>query len=626
MGQLLLHEIGSQIDSRFRIEEFLGSGAFGEVYRASDTALRGETVAIKILYPHLLHRPAIIERFRNEVKVARSLSHPNIIRVFEWGQSSAAGCYFVMEYVRGVSLRRLMEGQPKGRLPIGNVVRVLAEVSDALRYAHREGIIHRDLKPDNILIDESGNSRVLDFGLARALEEDLGLTKTGESLGTAYYMSPEQFRGELSSPAVDLYALGIMGYELISGSRPFLADVYFELANQHVKEPLPAIPAECSAPSWLEEIIQRCCQKLPADRSMSAEEIFQKLFEHLEVGQLRTHDELVRQWKRSEQRRNRENRRKRLLFILAASVLQFLLFIFGFALFCRVNTRQWEALVEVVYPLERRFGSTLFWPLRAVAGIPASSLEPQAIERSYQNWNRFSSERNEREAAHWLTITNTLVRLGDNLQFKVGQDGETFLNKIMSSGPEDTLRAYFAAGGDPNVKDNSGRPMAHVSAYSLNYSILSVYLEQDRFDPNATDKEGWDLLHIMAKTKNPTLFSAAINHPRTLTANRRNIHGYTPLHLVLLPDNPAQIEMTNTLMKSSKVDPTIRFPAPDGRSPLEFAIDYLSAEVVELLLRRNDSFDLLRSPGEPSIQERAERRGEASIIEQVKLHTEKPNR
>ncbi|MGH2630120.1 MAG: Stk1 family PASTA domain-containing Ser/Thr kinase [Actinomycetota bacterium] len=234
------------LDGRYHVMGRIASGGMGEVFRARDTVLDRE-VAIKVLHRSLAGDQAFVDRFRTEARAAAGLSHPNIVAVFDWG--AVDGIYYmVMEYVRGQGLRALLTRD--GRLEPAQATDVVRQTLLALDHAHRQGIVHRDIKPENVLITTEGVAKVADFGLARAYAEGRQ-TQAGTVTGTVQYLAPEQIRGEPADPRSDLYSLGIVTYELLTGKLPFTGETAMSIAYKHlsgrVPRPsalVPAIPGE----------------------------------------------------------------------------------------------------------------------------------------------------------------------------------------------------------------------------------------------------------------------------------------------------------------------------------------------------------------------------------------------
>ncbi len=273
--------LGRMVSGRFRIVRKLGDGGMGEVYLAEQLPM-GRDVALKVLRQHLADDPQAVERFKREAQAASQLAHPNTIIVYDFGQDPEDGTLFLaMEYLEGTPLDELIAEQ--GALPPERVARILAQVCGSLQEAHERRMIHRDLKPENIFLTERTGSRdfvkVLDFGIAKVTHSSKGerletITRAGAVFGTPQYMSPEQIRGEDLDPRSDVYALGVILYEMISGHLPFDAGTVMELLTQHLSA-APAPIARGPAPSnsalaRLEAVAMRALSKDPAQRQPSA--------------------------------------------------------------------------------------------------------------------------------------------------------------------------------------------------------------------------------------------------------------------------------------------------------------------------------------------------------------------
>lgn len=223
------------LDGRYHMVERIAAGGMGEVFRAHDAVLARE-VAIKVLHRSLAGDPAFVDRFRREARAAASLAHPNIVAVYDWGAVDSV-YYMVMEYVRGPSVRHLLNEQ--GRMEPAQAAEILRQTLLALGHAHREGFVHRDMKPENLLVTQDGTVKVADFGLARAYA-DGRVTQAGAVTGTVQYLAPEQIRGEPADPRSDLYSLGIVAYELLTGKLPFTGETAMAIAYKHLSDRVPA--------------------------------------------------------------------------------------------------------------------------------------------------------------------------------------------------------------------------------------------------------------------------------------------------------------------------------------------------------------------------------------------------
>ncbi len=265
--------LGDVLGGRYRLVELLGQGGMATIYRATDAQL-GREVAVKVLHPEYGRDPAFVARFKQEAQSAGSLSHPNIVGVYDFGVD-ADGPYIVMELVDGEDVATLLARN--GPLPPRQAARLAAEVAHALAAAHARGIVHRDVKPGNILVSSDGRVKVTDFGIARAWA-DARLTLPGVTLGSVHYFSPEQALGEQATEASDIYSLGIVLYELLSGRRPWEGDSAAAVAMARISAPAPLVSAlRPNVPPVLEAIDRRALNPDPAARFASAQAMAEAL-------------------------------------------------------------------------------------------------------------------------------------------------------------------------------------------------------------------------------------------------------------------------------------------------------------------------------------------------------------
>jgi eukaryotic-like serine/threonine-protein kinase len=260
--------IGTLFDGRYQVVRKLGAGGMANVYLAEDQEL-GRRVAIKILNDRHANDEQFVERFRREAKNAAALSHPNIVSIYDRGE--AEGTYYIaMEYLDGRSLKELILS--RGPAPLNVAIEYVRQILSALRFAHRHGIVHRDIKPHNVLVDAEGRVKVTDFGIARAGTSQM--TEAGSIVGTAQYLSPEQARGTAVDQRSDLYSLGIVLYELVTGTLPFNGDTPVEIAMKHLSQ-TPELPSHLrpELPRELDLVVTRALAKDPDERYQSAEEM-----------------------------------------------------------------------------------------------------------------------------------------------------------------------------------------------------------------------------------------------------------------------------------------------------------------------------------------------------------------
>jgi serine/threonine-protein kinase len=260
--------IDTLFDGRYRIQRKLGAGGMADVYLAEDQEL-GRRVAIKILDGRHANDAQFIERFRREAKNAAALNHPNIVSIYDRGEAEDT-YYIAMEYLDGRTLKELIVG--RGAAPVNVAIEYARQILSALRFAHRHGIVHRDIKPHNVLVDGEGRVKVTDFGIARAGASQM--TEAGSIVGTAQYLSPEQARGGEVDPRSDLYSLGIVLYELLTGKTPFDGETPVEIAMKHLSQtPKPPSKLRPDVPPELDMVVLRALSKNPDDRYQDADEM-----------------------------------------------------------------------------------------------------------------------------------------------------------------------------------------------------------------------------------------------------------------------------------------------------------------------------------------------------------------
>jgi len=261
---------GMLFANRYRIDQILGRGGMGIVYRATDTQL-DETVAIKTLPGDVMQRsPEDLERFKREIRLARKITHRNVLRTYDYGE--AEGVYFIsMEYVRGYTLSELLEEAPDHRMASRAAMGLSRQICRGLQAAHEQGIIHRDIKPQNVLIDHKGEVKLMDFGIARMAEAKEGMTQAGLIVGTPHYMSPEQVQGNQLDARSDVYSMGVMLYEILSGTKPFTSSSLTGVLTAHITEQAkPLIDLRPDVGRDVHTIVMRCLAKSPRDRYADA--------------------------------------------------------------------------------------------------------------------------------------------------------------------------------------------------------------------------------------------------------------------------------------------------------------------------------------------------------------------
>jgi len=266
--------VGEVIAERYELEELVGSGGMSSVYRASDRLLERQ-VALKVLHEQLAADGEHVERFRSEARAVAQLSHPNIVTVIDRGEQGGRQ-YIVFEYVDGENLKALVARE--GPLPEREAIDLALKVAGALAFAHAHGLVHRDVKPQNVLLGEGREAKVTDFGIARSLDVQGGLTQTGTVLGTSDYIAPEQARGGKATEQTDIYSLGIVLYELLTGDVPFHGDNFVAVALRHINDPPPSVRERRPDVSpRLDAAVRRAMAKSPQDRYPSMDDFAREL-------------------------------------------------------------------------------------------------------------------------------------------------------------------------------------------------------------------------------------------------------------------------------------------------------------------------------------------------------------
>jgi eukaryotic-like serine/threonine-protein kinase len=264
--------VGELIAGRYELEKLVGSGGMSNVFRAHDRLLE-RTVALKILHEQYTRDEDYVERFRREARAVAQLAHPNIVTVIDRGEQEGRQ-FIVFEYIDGENLKELSN---RGPLEVRQAIGLSLQVARALSFAHERGLVHRDVKPQNVLLNDDGQAKVTDFGIARSLDVQ-GVTQTGTVLGTSDYIAPEQARGQKVDPKTDIYSLGVVLYELLSGEVPFSGDNFVAVAMRHVNEPVPSVlDRRPDCPVRLDLAIQRAMSKDPDDRFQSMDDFVNEL-------------------------------------------------------------------------------------------------------------------------------------------------------------------------------------------------------------------------------------------------------------------------------------------------------------------------------------------------------------
>jgi tRNA A-37 threonylcarbamoyl transferase component Bud32 len=255
--------VGETIAGRYGLEEVVGHGGMSTVYKAHDTLLE-RNVALKILHQQYNEDEDFVERFKREARSVAQLQHPNIVTVIDRGEEDGRQ-YIVFEYIDGENLKELVVR--KGRLDVREALEIALEIARGLGFAHDHGLVHRDVKPQNVLLNGDGGAKVTDFGIARSLDVDRGVTQTGTVLGTSNYIAPEQASGQPVDAHTDVYSLGVVLYEMLTGELPFPGEHFVAVAMKHIQEPSPSVlDVRGDVPLRVAEMIDRALEKDPEQR------------------------------------------------------------------------------------------------------------------------------------------------------------------------------------------------------------------------------------------------------------------------------------------------------------------------------------------------------------------------
>ncbi len=329
---------GTSFANRYEIIEELGVGGMGKVFRAYDTKIKVE-IALKILKPEIAADSKTIERFSNEIRLARDITHKNVCRMHDLNEDEGTQ-YITMEYVPGEDLKSFIKRV--GQLPAEKAISLAKQICDGLSEAHRLGVVHRDLKPQNIMIDKEGNAKIMDFGIARSLKAG-GMTREGVVIGTPDYMSPEQVEGKESDQRSDIYSLGVVLYEMVTGQVPFQGDTPFSIAMKHkTEDPLHPKKFNLQMPDDLAHVILKCMEKRREDRYQTAGEILSVL-QKIETGTTSIIEDRIKE------RPGPANVKKQKRFTLAATVVVVAMAIIvgGYLIFNRPRQDNAQDIVKV---------------------------------------------------------------------------------------------------------------------------------------------------------------------------------------------------------------------------------------------------------------------------------------
>lgn len=530
---------GTLIDERYLVQRLLGAGGMGTVILVRDTALKHAEVVLKFLHHRLAPDEQQYARFQNEVVLMRGMNHPNIVQTYDIGRLSTGNYYISMEYVAGCSLGDLLANSEDGRLSFDETLRILYEIALGLAHAHSKGVIHRDLKPDNVLISKDGRIKLTDFGLAKAIELDMSLTEPGETVGTPYYMAPEQFRGLKVDARADIYSFGLLAYELVVGSRPFQSDNFIDLAQQHFRRKIPSFAGRQSGiASWFQNFVEKCAAKSPEQRFRSCYEVLEvlscfvdpKLVSPLPGEVANRDNSLVRRWKLlwklSLPRR---------IFWAAALILALAFVVSFFAV-----GRKEQSIRRIISPPVLRLEQALDVDLAPLRVLTSS------------NWSNYLSLRNP-----------------------------DAMMKAMLSGDPDAVELLLLAGANPNGLDEEGRPYIHRAMAMGTLDVVDLLVEHGA-DLTAEDDHGRSALILAAEKGSQQLVASIIRHtpPDVLQVDKKAKNGRTAL---LYGVQSGSIGVVSQIIDAGA---SLLVSDDYGSTPLMYAVRTGSLEMVDYLLKK----------------------------------------
>ena len=556
-------EQGQIISDRYEVVRRLGAGSMGLVLQAVDLTLDREPVALKLLYPHLVSDKTVFARFRNEVVIARRLSHPNIVRLYDFGHAGGGYYYISMEFVSGYSLKDRIYGRRFEQLTVEETIRILFEIGQGLQCAHERGVVHRDLKPDNILISERGEIKVTDFGLARQTQVDKGFTQSGETVGTPCYMAPEQIRGERVDARADIYSLGIMAYEMVTCEKPFDDDNWLTLASMHLKQPMPDFPIELGIPGWFQDFVFKSTAKDPDDRYQSTAEWCEALREQIDkqtdfgTSQTKVYTPAVlsQYVQKAAEGRKLNRRRRKMLKQSAALLCAGVLSIIAPMLLIRAIPPLQREVLRVVRSIEGESGnlatlrqmigvsipltgeqlaqSVLLGDEAAVKLLLSAGVAPTTVGAN-QDPVVFSAV-----ASKNSQIVDALLAAGASADMR-DRENRTLLMRAVLSGDIGTAEVIVKHSPQVDALDSSGRT-AWFYAAELGSEVFSTMFQRLKSDPTVVDSKGTPLLVTAVRGGSFAIVRALVEAGAPVS--RADSQGNTPLIVAAESGNRLMMEL-----------------------------------------------------------------------------------
>ncbi len=573
---------------RYEIIRCIGYGSVGEIYEVKDRELDDQTVAIKFLHNFLREDTATLQRFQNEVFISRQLAHPNIARVYDF--ASADGIYFItLEYVSGCNLSEVAASYASRSLPEKDALYLLLQIAEGLACAHQKNVIHRDLKPHNIIVESSGLAKISDFGLAFSIETDHGLTRTGEMIGSPAYLAPEQFSKSVADPRADVYAFGILAFELLTGDIPFDSKSYYELAKLHEKAEFPRHTLEAQGISEpLISIIERCCEKSPDKRPEDASALL-KLLTGLGADPKSNNLRLktIVSQKRQDSRITTGKEARSVQFWLMAVMLLILYFVFSEP---SVRRRVAESLVQI----ERH------------TGLPTAHLHKYM----------FYSSSDFSDINELLRLASSEVRWGGNGDVRIFLESGINLMERIPDGTNDTvmhkLMGDLTAKSAPilehaklnnllNQRNNKGetplmRAVQLGDAMSISYLLRGTVRLQRLWEIEKGYREHTNEHSIFLETPDAfynKLLGSLVHGADQRIADR---DGNYPLHVAISAGDIGIVRiLTNPENISPKLPPTAR--GPRGYTALHLAVILEHEDIAKHLIEQGYDIDLRDETG-----------------------------
>lgn len=581
-----LFQAGAIIAGRYEVVSPLGKGGMGMVLRVMDRALDNEPCALKILFPHHVEDKVIFARFRNEVLVARALAHPNIVRLYDFG-NAGKGYYFIsMEYVPGYSLKDRIYSPKLEELTFPEICRILYEISSGLAYAHKKGVIHRDMKPDNILLTPGGDVRISDFGLARTVAANKGFTQTGETVGTPCYMAPEQINGAPVDGRADIYSLGILAFEMVTGTRPFEDESWFALAKMHMTQPMPAFAKEFNVPKWFETLVHQSAAKRQEDRIQSANDWCDEIAKHVnpsgnKLGRISPAVFSVSFAKTLSDQRKRKQFRSKFLggaFPLLIGAALCIVSVIGIRGVPAVQRSALSAVATVeratsfnLSGLKKLFGlSTPISSESLMAAIQEKDLEkalllvaagadltakdssgvPLLFRALERQWNELITK---------ALSTPGIISLKD-------QEGKSILIKAVELGMSALIQPLLSAGADVNERDTFGQTPLMIAAAGNDLASVQELIARGALTSlTDTTRDAIPTMIHAIKGGNPQILSAILAASGPDAANYTDARKMTPLMYAAESGNEELIKV----LLAAKADPEKR--TLTGKTVRDFA-------------------------------------------------------